>query len=62
MCHSPAFTCWLYLAEDQPPIHRGAAIARSLGIPVDGEPELSAKIDTEEKGKQDEREHSTSNR
>jgi len=39
MCHSPAFTCWLYLAEDQPPIHRGAAVARSLWIPVDDEPE-----------------------
>jgi len=32
-----AFTAWLYLAEDRPPVHRGAAIARSLGITVDGD-------------------------
>jgi hypothetical protein len=59
MRHSPAFTMWLYLAEDQ---HPGALIAKSLWIPVDPEPEpeLSAKIDTEEKGNDDEREHSTS--
>ena len=55
MCHSPAFTMWLYLKEDQ---HPGALIAKSLDIPVDPEPEpeLSAKIDAEEKGNEDERE------
>jgi len=49
---SPAFTMWLYLAEDQ---HPGALIAKSLWVPVDPdpEPELSAKIDTEEKGNDD---------
>ena len=36
MRHSPAFTMWLYLAEDQ---HPGALIAKSLDIPVDPEPE-----------------------
>ena len=55
MCHSPAFTMWLYLKEDQ---HPGALVAKSLWVPVDeeAEPELSAKIDTEEKGNEDERE------
>ena len=56
MCHV-AFTMWLYLKEDQ---HPGALIAKSLWVPVDDKPELSAKIDTEEKGNEDEREHSTS--
>ena len=58
MCHSPAFTMWLYMKEDQ---HPGALVAKSLDIPVDPEPEpeLSAKIDTE-KGNEDEREHSIS--
>ena len=53
MCHSPAFTMWLFLKEDQ---HPGALIAKSLWVPVDDKPELSAKIDTEEKGNEDERE------
>ena len=41
MCHSPAFTMWLYLKEDQ---HPGALIAKSLDIPVDPDPG-PAKID-----------------
>ena len=36
MCHSPAFTMWLYLAEDQ---HPGALIAAACGVDIDPEPE-----------------------
>jgi hypothetical protein len=46
MCDSPAFTLWtqwLFDPGDEPTLseaapHRGAALARSLGVPVDGEP------------------------
>ena len=34
MRHSPAFTMWLFLKEDQQP---GALIAKSLWVPVDGD-------------------------
>ena len=36
MCNHPAFTMWLYLAEDQ---HPGALRALACGVDIDPEPE-----------------------
>ena len=44
MRHSPAFTMWLYLAEDQ---HPGALIAKSLWVAVDPEPEPETPAERE---------------
>ena len=53
MCHSPAFTLWLYLAEDQ---HPGALIAKSLWVPVDGpETGFEPEPETERKNASSER-------
>ena len=43
MCHSPAFTMWLYLAEDQPP---GALRALACGVAVDPEDEPEPETET----------------
>ena len=44
MCHSPAFTMWLYLAEDQ---HPGALRALARGVDIDPEPEPETPAERE---------------